>query len=117
MCSLRFRTQIQIPTCLDFLGVVYRFVVSWKGLSDAYTFLPATMSNPSKDTVQGKPKLGDKLKDKFDKFKARLSPAPSPQPPRTPTPDPSAQRESFKTSGEAGVGKRLRLDCRQGLMN
>jgi hypothetical protein len=26
--SRRFRTQIQIPTCLDFLGAVYRFAVS-----------------------------------------------------------------------------------------
>jgi hypothetical protein len=65
------------------------------------------MSNLSKDRVQGEPKLSDKLKDKFNKFKARLSPAPSPQPSRTSTPDPLAQRESFKTSGEAGVGKRF----------
>jgi hypothetical protein len=57
------------------------------------------------------------LADRINKLTARFSPAPSPQPSRLSTPDPSAQRESFKTSGEAGVGKRLRLDSRQGLMN
>jgi hypothetical protein len=56
------------------------FTVLWP-YSDAYTFLPATMSNPSKDTVQGKPKLV------FNKFTARLSPAPSPS-----LPDPQRAR-------------------------
>ena len=71
-----------------------------------------------KDTVQRKPKFGDKLKDGFNdgfnKFRATFS---SPQPSRISTPDPSALCGSSNTRGKAVGGKCLRLDCQQGLMN
>jgi hypothetical protein len=81
---------------------------------DIYTLLPTTMKGPSKETVQRKPNFGDKLKDRINNIKGKFSRAPSPQPSRTVMPGLS---ESSKTGGDAGVGKRLRLDCQQGLMS
>ena len=82
--------------------------------ASTYTLLPTAimMEGPSKETVQRKPNWRSKLKDEI---KARFSPS---QPSRTATPGLSAQGESSKTGGDAGVGKHLqRLDHRQGLMS
>ena len=80
--------------------------------------LPTTMQGPSKETVQGKRKFRDKLKDGVKGiFKLSLSRAPSPQRYGTVTPYLLTQGESSKTGGNAGVGKHLRLDCQEVLMS
>ena len=61
------------------------------------------MQGPSKETVQPKRKFGDKPKDKFKGIKQNLSQAPSPQPSRPATPGLSAQEESSKEGGDAGI--------------
>ena len=75
------------------------------------------MQGPSKETVQPKRKFRDKLKGGVKRIFMSLSRAPSPQPSTTATPGLSAQGESSTKGGDAGIGKRLRLECQQALMN
>ena len=75
------------------------------------------MQGPSKETVQRKRNFGDKLKDRFKGIKLDFSQTPSPQPSRPATPGLSASGESSKKGGDAGIGKRLRLEYQQALMS
>ena len=85
-----------------------------------YTLLPTTMEGLSREAVQRKPNFCTMLKNTFKRikiFKPSVSRAPS-QSFRGATPPFLAQGET-STAGAHGAdgGRRLRLDCQQGLIS
>ena len=83
-----------------------------------YTLLHTTMEGLSRETVQRKPNFCAILKNTFKGikiFKPSVSRAPSHF--TSATPRFSAPGQTLTTGGDAGGGKRLRLDCRQGLIS